>query len=124
MLEVTITDTATEEKWTLQGRLVWPWVNLLRENWRRAHRAAEGRTCIVDLNEVRFIDESGERMLRSMANQGAQLVASSVDMKRVLERLRSIDQGVRPWADNSTRGDGSGHVPAAPSHTRDSGARF
>jgi hypothetical protein len=75
MLKVTITDTATEEKWTLQGRLVWPWVNELRANWAKAQRAAEGRTRIVDLNEVRFIDESGERMLRTMSNQGAQLVA-------------------------------------------------
>jgi hypothetical protein len=76
MLKVTITDTATEEKWTLQGRLVWPWVNELRANWAKAQRAAKGRTRIVDLDEVRFIDESGERMLRTMSNQGAQLVAS------------------------------------------------
>jgi hypothetical protein len=41
MLKVTITDTATEEKWTLQGRLVWPWVNELRANW--AKRSAQPR---------------------------------------------------------------------------------
>ena len=75
MLKITITDTATEEKWTLQGRLVWPWVNELRVNWAKAQRPAKGRTCIVDVNEVRLIDESGERMLRTMSNQGAQLVA-------------------------------------------------
>jgi hypothetical protein len=75
MLKIAITDTATEEKWILQGRLVWPWVNELRVNWAKAQRAAEGRTCIVDVNEVRLIDESGERMLRTMSNQGAQLVA-------------------------------------------------
>ena len=78
MLKITITDTATEEKWILQGRLVWPWVNELRANWMKAHRAVEGRTCIVVLNEVSSIDESGERMLRTMSNQGAQLVASRV----------------------------------------------
>jgi len=57
MPKITITNTATEEKWTLQGRLVWPWVNELRANWAKAQRAAEGRTRIVDLDEVRFIDE-------------------------------------------------------------------
>jgi len=93
MPKLTITSTATEEKWTLQGRLVWPWVNELRANWMKTHRA-EGRTCVVVLNEVSSIDESGERMLRTMYNQGAQLIASSVDMKRVLERLKSIAQGV------------------------------
>ena len=93
MPKLTITSTATEGKWTLQGRLVWPWVNELRANWMKTHRA-EGRTCVVVLNEVSSIDESGERMLRTMYNQGAQLIASSVDMKRVLERLKSIAQGV------------------------------
>jgi hypothetical protein len=28
MLKIAITDTATEEKWILQGRLVWPWVSM------------------------------------------------------------------------------------------------
>ena len=97
MLEVTRTETATEERWTLRGRLVWPSVNELRANWMKAHRGAEGRTCLVVLNEVISIDESGERVLRTMCNQGAQLVASSMDMKRLLERLKSIAQEVRPW---------------------------
>jgi hypothetical protein len=42
-------------------------INELRVNWAKAQRAAEGRTCIVDVNEVRLIDESGERMLRTMS---------------------------------------------------------
>jgi hypothetical protein len=99
MLKVTITDTVTEEKWTLQGRLAWPWVTQLRENWRKARRTVHVKTCIVDLNGITLVDKIGERMLRSMASQGAQLVASSVKMKRVVERLKSIDQGVPPWPD-------------------------
>ncbi|MFY9530479.1 MAG: hypothetical protein WBC04_00925 [Candidatus Acidiferrales bacterium] len=42
----------------------------------------------MNLDEVTFIDESGERMLRSMCNQGAQFVASDVYVKHVLDRLR------------------------------------
>jgi hypothetical protein len=86
MLEITITETATEERWTLKGRLVWPWVNELRANWMKAHGAIEGRTCIVVLNELSSIDDTGERILRTMANQGAHLVASGVDMKRALKQ--------------------------------------
>jgi len=88
MLKITITNTATEEQWTLQGRLVAPWVNELKASWKRAHRTAQGRRCIVNLDEVTFIDKSGERMLRSMSNQGAQFVASDVYVKYVLDRLR------------------------------------
>ncbi len=60
MLKITITNTATEERWTLQGRLVAPWVNELKASWKRAHRTAQGRRCIVNLDEVTFIDKSGE----------------------------------------------------------------
>ena len=88
MLKITVTNTATEERWTLQGRLVAPWVEELKVSWQRDHRTGQGLRCIVNLNEVTFIDKSGERMLRCMSNQGAQLVASDVYIKNVLDRLR------------------------------------
>jgi anti-anti-sigma regulatory factor len=88
MLKITITNTATEERWTLHGRLVAPWVDELKASWKREHRAAQGRRCLVNLEEVTFIDKSGERMLRSMSNQGAQFVASDVYIKHVLDHLR------------------------------------
>jgi hypothetical protein len=87
MLKIIITNTATVERWILQGRLVAPWVNELKRSWRRAHRAIRRRKCIVNLDEVTFIDKGGERVLRSMSKQGAQLVASDVYVKHVLDRL-------------------------------------
>ena len=89
MLKITITNTAKEERWTLQGRLVVPWVKELKATWKRTHPSAQERRCIVNLDEVTFIDKSGERMLRCMSSQGAQLVASDVYVKHVLDRLRS-----------------------------------
>jgi anti-anti-sigma regulatory factor len=87
MLKITVTNTATAERWILQGRLVAPWVNELKTSWSRAHRAVRRRKCIVNLDEVTFIDKRGERVLRSMSKQGAQLVASDVYIKQVLDRL-------------------------------------
>lgn len=87
ILKVTVTENATEEKWVLQGSLKWPWVNQLRVDWRMAWQTGQGRTRVVDLNEVTFVDEIGERMLRIMANQGARFVATGMDMKRVLQRV-------------------------------------
>jgi hypothetical protein len=88
MLKITITSTAKQERWTLQGRLVAPWVKELKANWDRARRIAHRGKCIVNLDEVTFIDKSGERMLRCMSRQGAQLVASDVYVNHVLDRLR------------------------------------
>jgi len=89
MLKITIADTAMEERWTLQGRLAAPWVGELKTSWKRAHSSVQGRRCIVNLEEVTFIDKSGERILRSMSKQGASFVASDVYVKHVLDRLRS-----------------------------------
>jgi anti-anti-sigma regulatory factor len=88
MLKITITDTASEQRWTLQGRLVAPWVDELKTSWKRACRTIQGRRCIVNLDEVTFIDKSGERLLRTMSKQGAQFVAGDVYVKDVLDRLR------------------------------------
>jgi hypothetical protein len=41
----------------------------------------------VNLDEVTFIDKSGERVLRFMSKQGAQFVARDVYVKHVLDRL-------------------------------------
>lgn len=87
MLKITISNTAKRELWTLQGRLVGPWVKELKATWKRAHPFAQGCKCMVNLDEVTFIDQSGERMLRRMSNQGARLVANDVYVRHVLGRL-------------------------------------
>jgi anti-anti-sigma regulatory factor len=67
MLKITFSETPAEERWILHGRLVHPWVQELRTCWKKNHRAEARRVCIVDLNEVTFIDKSGERLLRKLA---------------------------------------------------------
>jgi anti-anti-sigma regulatory factor len=88
MLKITITRTATETQLILHGRLVAPWVNEVKASWKRFRATADGRRCIVNLDEVTFIDKSGERILRSMSKQDVHFVASDVYVKHVLDRLR------------------------------------
>ena len=72
----------------MQGRLVGPWVSELRTTWKRTHRSQDKRACIIDLNDVTFIDKSGERLLRAMSKKGAQLIARGMYVKHVLEQLQ------------------------------------
>ena len=104
VLTVTVTNSPTEERWILQGRLGWPWVNQLRGDWRNARRTTETPRCIVDLNGVTFIDKIGKRMLRVMAIQGAQFDTSNTGMRHVLENLTNIDDGVSQTAPGGTLG--------------------
>ena len=88
MLKIITTETATDRRWIVQGRLVGPGVSELRTTWKRAHRSQDNRPCIIDLNDVTLIDKCGERLLRAMSKRGAQLIATGVYVKYVLEELR------------------------------------
>lgn len=86
MLKITRTETPVEEKWILQGRLVGLWVSELRRTWKEAHRTDVKLKCIVDLNEVTFIDKNGEKVLRTMSKEGAQFIATGLYIKHVLPK--------------------------------------
>jgi len=88
VLKITIVETATDRRWIVQGRLVGPWVSELRTTWKRAHKSPDERACIIDLNDVTFIDKSGERLLRAMSKKGAQLIAGGLYVKHVLQQLQ------------------------------------
>ena len=85
MLKITRTETPAEEKWILQGRLVGLWVSELRRSWKKTHRTDNNLTCVVDLNEVTFIDKKGERLLRAMSKEGAQFLATGIYIKHLLQ---------------------------------------
>jgi hypothetical protein len=92
MLRITVAETATEQRWTLEGRLIGPWVAELRTNWKNRHRAQNGRTCTVDLSAVTFIDKRGKGLLRAMSKEGPQFVATGRYSNRVLDQLKSNDK--------------------------------
>jgi anti-anti-sigma regulatory factor len=85
VLKITRTETPGEERWILQGRLVGLWVSELRRSWKKTHRADDKRRCVVDLNEVTFIDKKGEAILRTMSKQGVQLIATGIYIKHLLQ---------------------------------------
>jgi hypothetical protein len=84
MLRITIDETPTEQKWILQGKLSGPWVALLATKWRLTREARQGRRCVVNLNELTFVDQCGEKALRAMKKEGAELLACGVYTRHVL----------------------------------------
>jgi hypothetical protein len=105
MLKISFNETSTEERWILHGRLTVPWVQELRGCWKKKHRTDVERACIVDLNEVTFIDKSGERLLSMLARDGAQFAASGTYTKHVLDeitaKLRPSDPASKPCDEES-----------------------
>jgi|SRR5579871_850213 len=89
MLRVSYSDTAGRQCWSLYGRLAGPWVDEFRSCWREARQRAPLARAVVDLKEVIFIDEAGERLLAEMKIAGAELIASGVENKHLIASLRN-----------------------------------
>jgi len=89
MLRVSYSDTADGQLWNLCGRLAGPWVDELRSCWQQARERSPRARALVDLKEVVFIDEAGERLLAEMETAGAVLVAAGVENKDLIASLRS-----------------------------------
>jgi hypothetical protein len=88
VLEIIITETPTEIRWVLQGRLFGSQVTEVKANWRRANRMRKGRACIVDLEELTFLDKRGRKLLRAMSRDGAQFIASGLHDRPLVEELK------------------------------------
>ena len=89
MLRICHSDSIDGQRWRLCGRLAGPWVDELRLCWRQARERTPLARTIVDLDEVTFIDEAGERLLAEMETGGVELIASGVANKHVVEGLKN-----------------------------------
>jgi anti-anti-sigma regulatory factor len=88
MLRITIAETPTEQKWTVEGRLVHPWILELKSTWTRTKTARRERNCVVDLTGVTFIDKSGENVLAALSKQGAELIATGCYTRHVVDNIK------------------------------------
>ena len=81
MLRICYSDTggaALESMRTTAG----PWVDeLALDAGAMAREAAPRSQAVVDLSDVTFIDESGERLLAEMRCAGVEFVAAGVETK-------------------------------------------
>ena len=90
MLRTMILDSPWEQKWVLHGRVAGPWAADLKAHWEQTSGARRGRRCVVDLEDVTFIDSKGEDVLFEMAREGAELVSSRAYMKYILADLTPV----------------------------------
>jgi hypothetical protein len=89
MLRVGYSDSAEGHRWSLCGRLAGPWVEEFRSYWRQALNRTPRCRVVVDLKEVTFIDEAGEKLLGERLSAGAEFIAGGVENQHLLESLKS-----------------------------------
>jgi len=76
----------TRTTFELDGRLAGPWVELLKECWRKT-AGGNGRVRVL-LCEVTFVDEQGKSLLADMYRHGAELEADGCMTKALVEEIK------------------------------------
>ncbi len=87
MLKITIHDSAAELRFRLEGRLCGPWVDELSQCWRTAASTTNGRTTVLDLRDVDFIDTPGQRLLSEMHAGDVRLLAATPLIQAIVEEV-------------------------------------
>jgi hypothetical protein len=87
MLRITVVETVSEQRWTLEGRLVQPWISELKATWMKTETARRERKCVVDLTDVTSIDKNGEKLLADLSKEGAELIATGCYTRHLVHNL-------------------------------------
>ena len=96
MLKISVIDSRTERRLVLEGKLIAPWVGELRTAWKTANEEMERRTLVVDLRNITFISQEGEKALSELMTAGAKFRCSGVLTKHVLKQLARKKQQESP----------------------------
>jgi len=89
MLRITIVDSPSEQRLVLYGKLVGPWIGELQRVWENLRQLRGNRRSVVDLNEVTLIDDSADRLLATMLEQGAELVARGTANRWLIQAIEA-----------------------------------
>ena len=89
MLRICHSETTGGYRWSLCGRVAGPWVEEFRTCWRQALERTPLAHVAVDLSDVTFIDDAGERLIADMLSAGTEFIAAGVANKHLLEDLQN-----------------------------------
>jgi hypothetical protein len=70
----------------VEGTLAGDWVEVLEKSWLEAQASRNGEPMRVDLSEV-WIDDKGRELLKRMLEDGAELRATGIMTRAVIEEL-------------------------------------
>ena len=87
MLRIYIHDQVPVTSFALEGKLVGPWVEELENCWETAFAAHPGRTMLVDLADVSFIDNEGRALLARMRQKGVRLLSAGVLINAIVAEI-------------------------------------
>jgi len=89
-----------EQRLLVEGKLSGDWVDVLEKCWFEAQTAPNGEPMRIDLSGVSYVDDKGRELLARMIQDGAELRATGVMIRAVIEeiteKIATAQDGLRP----------------------------
>jgi hypothetical protein len=89
MLRISTIETGSERRLVVEGKLVPPWIDELRQAWRQAGEALQERKLVIDLSNATVISPEAETALLELMQEGAKFSSEGVLTRYVLKQLAS-----------------------------------
>jgi hypothetical protein len=87
LLKISILDTTNHRRLLLEGQLVAPWTDTLKNAYEEAKADLRDRELVVDLRCLTAISEDGEKVLLDLLGKGIRFRSSGVFTKLVMKKL-------------------------------------
>jgi ABC-type transporter Mla MlaB component len=118
MLKITLHDSSRELRFKLEGKLSGPWVRELQQCWQTAASTTLGRSTVLDMGDVDFVDPAGQSLLAEMHRHGVRLLARTPLIQSLVEEVSGgvccgTVEEKRAGHDDFRRNDTTGPDPRA-----------
>jgi len=87
VIRITRTRERSVLRLVVEGTLSGAWVDELEKCWKDSTRSDNGERVRVDLSAVSYIDDRGRELLKVMFSGGAELHATGVMTRRIIEEI-------------------------------------
>ena len=87
MLRISIIESGKSRRLMLEGKLVPPWTDELKNAFARYESGEEHCELVVDVRGLTVISQEGEDVLLALMLQGARFRGSDVFTKQILKQL-------------------------------------
>ena len=93
MLKITSTVERAQHRLIVEGKLIAPWIDELKNVCDRTRADMNGRKLVVDLQCLTVISQEGENVLLELLNEGVEIISSGLFAKQILKQLARRRRG-------------------------------
>ena len=87
MIRISQIHEGSKQSLLVEGTLSGDWVDILENCWLEVQNSRNGKPMRIDLSGVTYVDDKGRALLTRMIQDGAELQATGVMTRAVIEEI-------------------------------------